>query len=298
MPKRWPAPRNSTLWRPCTSSLPPPRACCGRPPGSPMPTSAHRSLPPGRSRGHVLTHPARNADGGRRLLGGARTGVGTSEYPSRPARDGRIEAGAGRSAAELLAELRCSAAEFEAEFRRMPPEARHRTVRRTRGRERPAARAADARPCEMLVHHVDPDAGRTPAHRPADFVEPMLGRVVAALGAREGAPAVVLHATDTGASCGQGGGAAAAVRGSRRSRPAWLLERSGGARCSGAAGRALPPLKSSARTRPVPAVESLGGRSARSVDPSHFCAVRVRLEAPGRCGSLTTHQHMWGYRRG
>ncbi|MGX4734691.1 maleylpyruvate isomerase N-terminal domain-containing protein [Kitasatospora griseola] len=263
-----------------------------------MPTSVQcRCCRAGRA-GQVLTHPARNADGGRRLLGRARTGAAASEYPSQAARDERIEVGAGCSAAELLADLRCSAAEFEADYRRVPPEVRHRTVRRTRGQERPVARAADTRPCEMLVHHVDPDAGRTPARRPADFVEPMLGRVVAALGACEGAPAVVLHATDTGATCGQGGGAATVVRGSRRSRPAWLMGRSDGARRSCAAGRAPPSPTSSARTRPVPAVESLGGRSARSVDPSHFCAVRVRLEAPGRCGSLTTHQHMWGYRRG
>ena len=35
------------------------------------------SLLPTWSRGHVLTHLARNADGGRRLLLWARTGVGT-----------------------------------------------------------------------------------------------------------------------------------------------------------------------------------------------------------------------------
>ncbi|MDF6040936.1 hypothetical protein LRD69_01875 [Streptomyces sp. JH14] len=38
------------------------------------------------SRGHVLTHPARNADGGRRLLIRARTGAQTPEYPSPAAR--------------------------------------------------------------------------------------------------------------------------------------------------------------------------------------------------------------------
>jgi len=62
------------------------------------------SLLPDWSRGHVLTHLARNADGGRRLLRWARTGVETAEYPSLAARAEEIEAGAGRSAAELVAD--------------------------------------------------------------------------------------------------------------------------------------------------------------------------------------------------
>ncbi|MEU6967194.1 maleylpyruvate isomerase N-terminal domain-containing protein [Kitasatospora aureofaciens] len=62
------------------------------------------SLLPGWSRGHVLTHLARNADGGRRLLSWARTGVPTPEYPGLAERDARIEAGAGRGAAELVAD--------------------------------------------------------------------------------------------------------------------------------------------------------------------------------------------------
>src|SRR5690349_12024814 len=40
------------------------------------------SLLPGWSRGHVLTHLARNADGGRRLLSWARTGIENVEYAS------------------------------------------------------------------------------------------------------------------------------------------------------------------------------------------------------------------------
>lgn len=51
------------------------------------------SLLPNWSRGHVLTHLARNADGGRRLLIWARTGVEMAEYPSVAARAEEIEAG-------------------------------------------------------------------------------------------------------------------------------------------------------------------------------------------------------------
>ncbi|MFF0390075.1 maleylpyruvate isomerase family mycothiol-dependent enzyme [Kitasatospora sp. NPDC004615] len=187
------------------------------------------SLLPGWSRGHVLTHLARNADGGRRLLGWARTGMEAAEYPSLAARDEQIEAGAGRGAAELLADLRCSAVAFEAEYRRMPPEAWHRTVRWTRGQERPALRAADARLCEVLVHHADLDAGYTPAHWPADFVEAMLGRVVASFAAREHAPAMRLHATDTGATYGTSGPRQPVVGGPQHALLAWLMGRSLGA---------------------------------------------------------------------
>jgi uncharacterized protein (TIGR03083 family) len=63
------------------------------------------SLLPGWSRGHVLTHVARNADGLRNLLIWARTGVETLQYSSRGAREAAIEEGAGRAAAELAAGL-------------------------------------------------------------------------------------------------------------------------------------------------------------------------------------------------
>ncbi|QHA02354.1 maleylpyruvate isomerase family mycothiol-dependent enzyme [Streptomyces broussonetiae] len=115
------------------------------------------SLLPAWSRGHVLTHLARNADGGRNLLVWARTGQETPEYPSLAARDEQIEAGAGRSTAELVADLRSAAARFATEYRRMPPEAWNRVVRWTRGQERAAVRAADSRLCEVLIHQRRPE---------------------------------------------------------------------------------------------------------------------------------------------
>ncbi|MFI9324466.1 maleylpyruvate isomerase N-terminal domain-containing protein [Kitasatospora aureofaciens] len=53
------------------------------------------SLLPGWSRGHVLTHLARNADGGRRLPSWARTGVRTP-LPG-PGGAGRADRGGGRA---------------------------------------------------------------------------------------------------------------------------------------------------------------------------------------------------------
>ncbi|MGH8963707.1 MAG: maleylpyruvate isomerase family mycothiol-dependent enzyme [Jatrophihabitantaceae bacterium] len=64
------------------------------------------SLLPDWSRGHVLTHLARNADAVARTVSGALRGERVPRYPN--GQDGRnadIEAGAGRAPAELLADV-------------------------------------------------------------------------------------------------------------------------------------------------------------------------------------------------
>ena len=63
------------------------------------------SLLPGWTRGHVLTHIARNADGLRTLLLGAAEGVERKQYRSREARDAAIDAGARRPIKEHLADI-------------------------------------------------------------------------------------------------------------------------------------------------------------------------------------------------
>ncbi|MFJ9714192.1 maleylpyruvate isomerase family mycothiol-dependent enzyme [Streptomyces sp. NPDC101234] len=187
------------------------------------------SLLPGWSRGHVLTHVARNADGGRNLLIWARTGRETPEYPSLAARDEQIEAGAGRSATELIADLRSAAVRFAMEYREMPPEAWNQTVRWTRGQERAAARAADSRLCEVLIHHVDLNADYTPAQWPTGFVRDMLSRVVASFSARDGAPAMRLHTTDTETGYDIGTARLAPIiHGPQASLLAWLMGRAQG----------------------------------------------------------------------
>src|SRR5512140_1663775 len=67
------------------------------------------SLCAGWTRGHVLTHLARNADGLAALVRSAVDGTGETMYPSAEARDTDIEAGADRSAAELCADVEQSA---------------------------------------------------------------------------------------------------------------------------------------------------------------------------------------------
>lgn len=67
------------------------------------------SLLPGWSRGHVLAHLARNADGFANLARTATTGVPVPMYGSRAQRDADIERDAGRSPGVHLADLRESA---------------------------------------------------------------------------------------------------------------------------------------------------------------------------------------------
>src|SRR5579863_7317524 len=67
------------------------------------------SLLPGWTRGHVLTHIARNSGGMVNLLTWARSGVETPMYASPESRAADIEAGAGRPAADLFADVRSSA---------------------------------------------------------------------------------------------------------------------------------------------------------------------------------------------
>jgi maleylpyruvate isomerase len=121
----------------------------------------------------------------------------------------------------------------------MPAAAWDRTLRWTSGNERPAAQAADSRLTEVLIHHVDLRTAYGPDDWPPAFVRGMLASVVSAFAGRNGVPALLLTATDTGAAHTLGGGASArAVRGRSASLLAWLLGRSDGADL----GPALPRL--------------------------------------------------------
>ena len=132
------------------------------------------SLLPDWTRGHVLTHLARNADSFLRLLEGAVRGEVLDQYVGgAEARSAAIEAGAGRPAAELVADVGESAARLEALFDAVPDEAWSRTVRVTAG-ERPASVLPFARCREVEIHHVDLGLGYGPGNWPQEFVESAL----------------------------------------------------------------------------------------------------------------------------
>jgi len=155
------------------------------------------SLLPGWSRGHVLTHLARNADGLRNLLVWARTRTETPMYVSQQARADAIDAGSGRPAAVLLEDVRESAARFAAEARLLRPQDWQVTVGGSR-RTHPAWYTLWRRLSETEIHHVDLEAGYGPADWPPAFVADCLPVVVGDLTGRDDTPTVLLRDSDTG----------------------------------------------------------------------------------------------------
>jgi len=187
---------------------------------------------PGWTRGHVLTHVARNADALVNLLTWARTGEETPMYPSRQVRDDAIAAGAGRTAAEHRADVMESQARFMAAAAQMREE--HWQARVRWGSDSQDA-AADLVPwlrlVETEVHHVDLDLGYTPAHWTASFVRRQLARTAEDFRARPDSPVLTLNALDDdGAEYLLGGdGSGPAVCGPHTALLAWLIGRSDGA---------------------------------------------------------------------
>lgn len=203
---------------------------------------------PGWSRGHVLTHLARNADGLRNLLVWARTGVVTPQYPSAQARDEAITAGSGRTAGALLADLRESAAAFEAEAASLPEPAWQVTVRGLHGRGHPAWRTLARRLSEVEIHHVDLAAGYRAADWPAWFVGERLASVAADFDGEEGGPAARLRDAGTGREYQIGTAAAGGERpaieisGPGWQLLAWLIGRDAGAGLTADPAGPLPAL--------------------------------------------------------
>ena len=205
------------------------------------------SLLPGWTRGHVLTHLARNAEGGTRLLGWARTGVASYEYPSVAARADAIEDGAGRRAVVLLADVSAASAAFAEAAAVMPTGAWQQMVTWTTGQQTPAGHVVESRLAEVLIHHVDLDVGFGPGRWPPVFVHEMLGVAVSALNERNlAAQPARLQAADTGYSYQLGGDAADAVQvsGTQADLLAWLLGRSDATRLTRDRPGPLPPVPS------------------------------------------------------
>lgn len=137
---------------------------------------------PGWSVGHVLTHLARNADSVVRRLRGAVAGELVEQYAGGPAgRAAEVEAGAGRPAAELVADLRAADDAVDRLFGSVPAEVWERSVLAGDGRRIPASRLQLSRWREVEVHHVDLGLGYSPADWPAPLVALMLPDLLAGL---------------------------------------------------------------------------------------------------------------------
>lgn len=118
-------------------------------------TARRPSRLPGWTVGHVLTHLARNADSHARVLAGVARGEEPERYPGgRAQRDGEIDAGAGRPAAALVADVRTSAGRLEEHWATLAPEAWD-GAGWSAGRREPARRLPWLRWREVEIHHHD-----------------------------------------------------------------------------------------------------------------------------------------------
>ena len=121
------------------------------------------SLLPGWSVGHLLTHIARNADSMTWRLEGAELGELRDQYPGGlEQRSSDIEDGAGRPAAELVADVRQSADALERIMTELPLAAWDAPSRTSRGVVEDSRDAALSRWREVVVHHGDLGLGPVP----------------------------------------------------------------------------------------------------------------------------------------
>jgi maleylpyruvate isomerase len=199
-------------------------------------TAAQRSLLPGWSRKHVISHLARGADGMVNLLTWARTGEAQALYVSREARDADIEAGTGRQLSDLLVDLREAEQRFLDAADALTAASWATTLSTGLGTVE-AAVLPWGRLTELLVHLVDLDVGHTfdDAVLIADEqLVPLLDYVVWRAGAT-GAPPMELEVDlPTGEtrvwSIGEGG---TAIKGMAADIIGWLTARTSGARLAG-----------------------------------------------------------------
>jgi maleylpyruvate isomerase len=193
------------------------------------------SLLPGWTRGHVLTHLARQADAMTNLLTWARTGVETPAYPSAQARTEGIEAGAERPPAEQIADLRATHERMADAAAAMPAEA---WVFVIPGRNQSTAALPWVRLRELEVHHVDLAVGYTPTDWSDGFALRLLREIVQDAG---DAPAMVLRpfGIDHPLTIGRSDDAPV-VSGPTRALAAWLAGRGYGAELTVAPDGELP----------------------------------------------------------
>jgi maleylpyruvate isomerase len=127
---------------------------------------------PGWTRGHIVTHFARNADGNRNMIEGVLAGEERAMYPGGEAgREADIEAGAGRPAAQLLEDFRTSARALDDAWNRVPDDAWGGTGVTLFAGSVPISTMVLSRCRELLVHLVDLELGYSPADLPAEYVE-------------------------------------------------------------------------------------------------------------------------------
>jgi maleylpyruvate isomerase len=192
------------------------------------------SLCAGWTRGHVLAHIARNADGLSNMLNTAATGEVTPMYESDDKRNAEVEAGSSRPVAEQLADLRESAGRFAEAYAAAQAAGNwNAPVHRTPGSvPYPAYQVPAKRLGEVLIHHVDLDLDFTPAHWSDTFTDMWFADALARFEARPDFPALRLDAEEEdhvyGVKATPEDTGVVVVRGPKRALLAWLLGRASG----------------------------------------------------------------------
>jgi maleylpyruvate isomerase len=137
------------------------------------------SLCTGWTRGHVLTHLARNADGVAATLEGALAGAVVERYPDGwAARNAAIDAGSRRPFAELVADVRDSAARLDRTFAAVVDAD---GWGRVTEKGHPASHWPMARWKEVEIHRLDLAAGYSPDRWPPALVAALFEPVVGTL---------------------------------------------------------------------------------------------------------------------
>jgi maleylpyruvate isomerase len=182
---------------------------------------------PGWSRGHVLTHVARNADSLVNRLTSAATGVDIPQYPSSAARDAGIEAGAARPIAEHMRDIEESHQRFANAIPTVPPANWANDMLWMSGETRAASKILEARLREVAIHHLDLDAGYSASDWSSPFALRILVSAVPAF-ERRGIEPLTLLPDDIDARIDVAGGSAIEVRGPAWALTTWLIGRDDG----------------------------------------------------------------------
>jgi maleylpyruvate isomerase len=141
--------------------------------------SAPSSLP-NWSRAHVLSHLARNADGHRNLLLGARSKQIVWMYTSQAMRDADVHFGAMRPSEVVVEDVLASSRNFVVDVRTTPNDVLSGTAVFSRvsddGPRIPLADVLQIRLSELEIHHVDLHWHYTFANTPSELIEMFIGR--------------------------------------------------------------------------------------------------------------------------
>ena len=194
------------------------------------------------SRGHVLTHLARNAEGSVRLLEWARTGQRQDEYVNMDIRERDIEAGARRPVRDLVDDVRYWSETLSATAEGLDDARWQETIQWAAGEYTRAAVIPVARLGEVLLHHTDLGIGFEPSRWPSHLLPDLFDRYLSLTKVPAPVP-FELRDTDSGRQWTVGSGSVNnVVSGPAPWLLGWLTRRSSGQHLSIDPASPLPQL--------------------------------------------------------